>query len=304
MKGLYRRKLSAGRLTKEVVYSRSIPSADVKTRQKRKEATRAAQKFINCRNQTERLALKIAANFDCPASVFATLTFNEKHLPERKTDVLRLFERWRDDMRKAARLKGGAFSYIRSIEGVSLNDFPDALDPCAIDYEKRPWNDSKKWSKEGITVKKQKGINQPVRFHIHVILNLSKSDYETARSLWPHGHVYIGSMKVNEPETFIKLASYMTKDTRNGETKNGERCFSCSKGLAKPTITGEWVEEDTLSIPADVQEVLEDELSSSRWAYCHRVGYIVKSTCTPDIYYSKRRNTQASTDSSIKQPLF
>lgn len=286
---LYKRTVIAGNMVKTVVYTRPIPTADIKTRQKRKEATRAAQKFINSRNQIDKLSLLLAGNFDSPTSCFCTLTYAPSQLPNQKKDVQKEFEKFIRLLRIELGRKGHDLKYIRSIEGVSTGEYPDALDPCAIDFEKRPWNDKKRWKEEGQIEKKKTKNREKVRFHIHLIIDLTAADYETVRSLWTYGHVYIASMRVNDTETFPRLASYMTKDTRSGDTKNGERCFSCSKGLVKPVISGEWVDTDDLSIPENVQTILEDDRSESPWSYYHRVGYILNERKTEQIEETKRR---------------
>lgn len=266
--------MRAGRMKKVCTYTPSISRGDVQTRNHRRNATKNAQKFINARNQVERLSLILAGNFDEDDTVFLTLTHEDDKLPSTKAEEKSNWEKFSRSMSAGLKRKGKEFKYIRTVEGESIETDPDAKNPCGVDYELKPWSDKQRWNEEGSIGRKQKHDNDPVRFHVHAICSLSPSDYEMARSLWPYGHVYISRVNMKDSSSFVKLASYMTKDTRKGNTRVGERCFSCSKNLSRPVITGEWVENDTEVIPEGAF-VLEDSLDgTSKWSYCHRLGYI------------------------------
>lgn len=274
---LYRRIMRAGRLVKICIYTPSVSRGNEQTRQHRQAATKTAQRFINCRNQIERLSLILAGNFDVDNAVFITLTYDDNHLPTKKAAVKAHYEKFAREVRASLRLKGRSFGYARSIEGESTEDEPTAQNPCSIGYELKPWGDRQKWEKEGEPTREKNSAPaaaDPVRFHCHIISTLSPSDYDTVRSLWPYGHAYISRIDTKDRESFPKLASYMTKDTRKGKTRVGERCFACSKGLARPVVSGEWIEADNEAVPAGAFEFEDSMDGTSRWSYCHRIGYI------------------------------
>lgn len=291
---LYRRIMRAGRLVKVCIYTPSISNGNEQVRQHRKLATKNAQKFINYRNQIERLSLILAGNFDIEHAVFITLTYEYNKLPTKKATVKAHYEKFSRDVRTALKLKGKSFAYVRSIEGESTDTEPEAKSPCGIAYELKPWGDKQQWSEEGKTDRKKDNAADPVRFHCHVITALSPSDYEAVRSLWPHGHVYISKINTQDRESFPKLASYMTKDARRGKTRVGERCFSCSKGLSLPVVTGEWVETDTEVIPSGAFEFENSLDGTSKWSYCHRIGYIEPPHESNTTLY--RKNKRAAQD--------
>lgn len=273
---LYRRIMRAGRLVKVCVYTPSISRGNEQARQHRRLATKTAQRFINCRNQTERLSLILAGNFDAENAVFITLTYEDDKLPTEKGQVKKHYEKFAREARAALKLKGKQFAYARTIEGQSTANDPEAKNPCEIGYELKPWGDKQRWSKEGKAEKKgaDTDYTDPVRFHCHIISSLDSSDYDTVRAMWTYGHVYIARIDTKDRESFPKLASYMTKDTRTGKTGVGERCYACSKGLARPVITGEWVEDDTEVVPTGSYEFENSLDGTSKWSYCHRIGYI------------------------------
>lgn len=272
---LYKKTVSAGPLVKQVVYSRTTPRLDPVTRAHRSAATKAAQHYLNCRNQLERLAFLIAANFGND-SVFVTLTFDNENLPfskeEARIKVCKCLRR----VREARRKRGGTLQYIYTVEGTADKG---ATDPRSNEYELKPWK-QKEWGNEPSFDAFGKNDNElradkkeTTRFHAHIITKLSKSEWDELRALWPFGHVYISPLRAHEAKTFPRLAAYMTKDTRAGRTKNGERCYTCSKGLEKPSIKGEWVNTDDIEAPAEAIIFEDDYTGTSRWSYCHRLAY-------------------------------
>ena len=118
----------------------------------------------------------------------------------------------------------------------------------------------------------QEGAEQPVRFHVHCFLLLNKSDYDTVRAFWRYGYVYINQMKVNEITTFSRLATYVTKDSRNEKKPNGSRVYVPSLNLEKPKIEGHWCEEyETIEPPrgAEIIRSGRDDTMYTSFQFCY-----------------------------------
>ena len=93
------------------------------------------------------------------------------------------------------------------------------------------------------------GLHGDKRVHHHLVINGTGSDLETLRSLWPHGDVDLAPLSLRDG--YYALAEYLTKEPRNGDrTLNGSRCWTPSRGLAKPEVESTTIPDNlTLSVP-------------------------------------------------------
>ena len=238
-KALYIRTLTAGRYRKVVRYTRALPGDRKTVRAAKQAATNAAQKYINIKNATERLELLLAANFDRPGkSCFCTLTFGPGAEPANQRHTKSIFAGFMRELRPC--LKDSR--YIYTVEGTDLKSCPSAAPVDAMEWEKAPWRQKERWEQLDSSAQED-AQDEETRLHVHCFLNLEEKEYETVRALWPHGHVYISQMKVNEIHTFPRLASYVTKEKREDKKGNGARAYVPGLNLNKPVITGHWCAE-------------------------------------------------------------
>lgn len=241
-KEFYIRRRAAGRYVLVARYSRALPHDSKSTRQAKQAATAAAQKYVNVKNATEKLQLLLCANFDSKDAHFCTFTFTDDWLPANQKHTRQIFRDYLTQLRKEWNRQGRALRYIYTVEGDPL---PSSASAASIDadlWETTPWRDRERWAQmdaqEG-----QDEPEQPTRLHVHCFLHLQKEDYEPVKALWPYGQAYLNPMKVNELTTFQRLASYVTKEKRDGGKGNGSRAYVPSLNLDQPEITGHWCTE-------------------------------------------------------------
>ena len=81
--------------------------------------TKAAQRFINCKNTTEKLELLLFANFDSPLACFVTLTYDGSHLPRSKAAAKANMAKVKEGMRCEKRKRGEPLPYMYTAEGAA-----------------------------------------------------------------------------------------------------------------------------------------------------------------------------------------
>ena len=254
-KEFYIRTMTAGRYTKTVRYSRTLPGDSKSTRNAKQAATAAAQKYINVKNATEKLQLLLCANFDSKNACFCTFTFQEDNQPANAKHTQRIFADYLKKLRPEFQRQGRSMKYIYTVEGKPLAVAPEAFCVDSQQWEIAPWRDRERWA-EMDDVAAQEESETATRLHVHCFLLLEKGDYEAVKALWPYGQVYISQMKVNELTTFQRLASYVTKEKREGEKGNGVRSYIPSVDLDKPVITGHWCSEyEGIMLPYGAEEI-------------------------------------------------
>lgn len=245
-RALYIRTVKAGRYEKVVRYTRTLPGDGKATRAAKQAATKAAQKFINIKNATEKLELLLAANFDSNKACFCTFTFRGDCLPANQKHTQRIFAAYLRKLRAAPERKGRLLKYIYTVEGEPLDLYPAASvagkDKQWGKWETAPWNERERWELLGSKAQDE-AQDEETRLHVHCFLLLEKQDYEAVRALWPYGYVYINQMKVDEGSSFQRLASYVTKEKRNDKKGNGARAYIPSRDLEQPVVNGHWCEE-------------------------------------------------------------
>lgn len=260
----YTRTRKAGRRVITVRYPRCLPSDSKAARAVKVAATAKAQQYINIKNGTERLELLLYANFDNPQACFCTFTFDNEHLPATRATVKAEFSGYLKQLRHEWRRAGKDLKYIYTIEGVSLYEEPDArpIDKASA-ADVKPWKDRELWDRMALSGA-QEAQEKPVRFHVHCFLELSKTDIETVRAFWGNrGGVHISRIKVDVRNAYARLASYVTKERRNGEKDNGARAYVPSLGLAQPETTGHYCEEwEHLEAPTGATEIYQGREST------------------------------------------
>lgn len=94
------------------------------------------------------------------------------------------------------------------------------------------------------------------RWHVHILLNSTGSDYDLIRTLWGQGNAEFKSLRVDREKNYESLARYLCKEQRD---KVGQRLWSGSRNLRKPEKECFRVPNDTpLSPPKSSPLVLED----------------------------------------------
>ena len=287
-KGFYMRYRTAGRYTIVVRYSRSLPGDSAPVRAVKRAATTQMQKYINVKNATERLQLLLCANFDSKEAYFCTFTFTDEELPANRKHTKAIFAGYIRRLKNVLSREGRPFKYIYTIEGEPLTSCPAAAPVAGNRWEITPWREKKRW--EQLDTAAQDSAEAPTRLHVHCFLLLRKGDYEVVRSLWPYGQIFIEKMHVNEQTTFVRLANYVTKESRAGVKGNGDRAYIPSTNLEQPVENGHWCSDfEGIVLPMGAEKLGSnsgsDYIYGSSWEY---LSYrMPRDTQQPQPYKSK-----------------
>ena len=254
-------------MVKAVRYRRPMPNDTGRARSERIAHTRAAQRFINCKNCADNLELLLWANFDSKAAYFVTFTYRDEALPDSRKAAKKAISSFFTIMRNEKKRSGQELKYIYATEGSPL--FPAQNE--AGEWEICPWKVKERWS----AITENQSEKAETRLHHHAVMLLDKSDYETVRALWSHGTVYITPVKRGNTDTFQRLSYYMTKEYRAGETENGERAYTPSLNLEKPERAGKWVEEyEDISAPLGAT-IIRNTTDETAYSAYHQLCYIL-----------------------------
>ncbi len=164
----------AGRLVREAIYPRSAARESARIRQAKRRMSTEAQQRINARYSWEKLELMLAANFD-PGDLFATLTFDDAHLPPDRKAAAAVLKKFRKTLTEFRKERGEETRIIWSIENA---------------------HDAGRW-------------------HVHLVVNATGNDFADILRCWPYGtDVEIRKLQVDQEKNYETLARYMCKEAR------------------------------------------------------------------------------------------
>lgn len=170
----FKKIIVAGPLVVECVYPAPNPRDGMGVRQGKKALSSEAQRRMNLKYAYQKLELKIAANFG-PRDIYATLTYDDAHLPRSREEALRIVRAFIKRLRDARKEKRQELRYIYVTE-----------------------------HKHG-----------DGRWHHHVLLNATGDDYDLMRHLWGQGGVEFKSLRVDREKNYETLARYFCKEQRD-----------------------------------------------------------------------------------------
>lgn len=249
-----KRVIVAGPLVVEAVYPAPHPKDGRSVRQGKKELSSEAQQRMNLKYAYQKLELLIAANFG-ERDLFATLTYDNEHLPENRKESLEKIKAFLKRLRAARKKEKQDLRYIYVTEHKHRHE----------------------------------SFYMDGRWHHHILINATGEDYDLIRQLWGQGNVEFRSIRVDQEKNFESLARYFCKEQRDAP---GLRLWSGSRNLRKPERECFRVEEGTvLKMPpksrcirlADTGDVNTD------YGYYHYIKYIVRAGSAMRKPRAKRR---------------
>lgn len=109
------KKIQAGRLVREVLWSAAYPSDPPRARAEKAKCSSAARQAINDRYSWEKLKMVLAANFSY-TDIVATLTYDDEHLPPNIEAARKCLKKFLADLRSHRRCHGCELLYVYCIE--------------------------------------------------------------------------------------------------------------------------------------------------------------------------------------------
>lgn len=206
---------TAGGLTKLSLSPRIKKSDGYQTRREKKKISTAAQKYVNAKVQHDQLEFLLAANVR-PGDWFATLTYDDQHLPDcwdrADKNMQWFFRKLRESRRPAKTI------YFYNIERAHWSDDPGCCH----------------------------------RWHHHAVIPQEVAP-EAIQQLWGRGHVDMHPIILDRDHTYGSLATYLLKESSEFPGKRGWRS---SKGLAKPEVDCMVVDDDYVIPMPDGEAVM------------------------------------------------
>lgn len=170
----FKKVIVAGPLVKECVYPAPNPRDSAGVRQGKKALSSEAQRRMNLKYAYQSLELLIAANFGV-RDLYATLTYDDAHLPSNRAEARKIIQAFWKRLRKARRDRGQELRYLYVTE-----------------------------HKHG-----------DGRWHHHVLINATGEDYDLIRRLWGQGGVDFKQFRIDRDKNFETLARYFCKEQRD-----------------------------------------------------------------------------------------
>lgn len=131
------KRVQAGRLVREVLWSAVYPGDTPKARAEKAKCSSAARQAINDRCSWEKLKMVLAANFDS-TDLVVTLTYDEDHLPSNVLDARKRLKKFIGDLRERRRRRGQGLRYVyctESLHGDGRIHHHMVLNGTGQDYE-------------------------------------------------------------------------------------------------------------------------------------------------------------------------
>lgn len=170
----FKKIIVAGPLVVECVYPAPNPRDSLGVRQGKKALSSEAQRRMNLKYSYQKLELEIAANFGT-RDIYATLTYNDAHLPRSREEALKIIQAFVKRLRTARKEIDQEVRYIYVTE-----------------------------HKHG-----------DGRWHHHILINSTGNDYDLIRTLWGQGNVEFKSLRVDREKNYETLARYFCKEQRD-----------------------------------------------------------------------------------------
>lgn len=208
----------AGPLVYESIYPLPNPRDSRAVRKGKKELTSSAQQRMNLKYQWQKLELLLAANFR-KGDIVLTLTFDDAHLPESRAETMTRVKQFLKKLRELRRPWGAPTKYIYVVEHNHCRE-----DPCFTPVE----------------------LAQQGRYHIHMVLNSTGSDYGDIKESWGLGLIEMHPLELTRERTYESLARYLCKELPDYV---GARKFIPSRGLVHPEPDCQIVDSSETLVP-------------------------------------------------------
>ena len=106
-----------------------------------------------------------------------------------------------------------------------------------------------------------------------MILNGTGNDMETIRSLWTYGEQV--NIEMLDDTQYRALAEYLAKEPREAGSANGKRMWTPSKGLTRPTVQSDWIDDRATLEPPPGATVLESVTERNEWGEYVYLKYLL-----------------------------
>lgn len=224
----------AGRLVTAVLYTQATAGDEPPVRAAKQKASSAARQRLNHRASWQKLETAMAANFD-RHDLFVTLTYRDEALPHSREQALRRLGDFLRELRSARKARGEDLLYLKNAE--HLTDTGE----------------------EG-------------RWHHHVVVNSTGSDYEEIRALWArYGDDVDIQGLLEDGWDYASRAQYMCKE----RPPLGKQAWTPSRNLRRPKRRSELVDDALALAPPPGAVVIEQQQVDNGWGSYSYLKYLL-----------------------------
>ena len=113
---------------------------------------------------------------------------------------------------------------------------------------------------------------------------------ETIRSLWAYGEQV--NIEPLDDTQYRALAEYLAKEPREAGSSNGKRMWTPSRGLKRPEITSDWIDDRATLEPPPGATVLESVTERNEWGEYVYLKYLLPDPKPRRCRPSRRRKRE------------
>lgn len=208
----------------------------------KRKASSEAQRRMNQIYSYQKLEMLLACNFPTAGSALVIgLTYDDRHLPK-----------YGNPTKDRKKVQSDLRSFLKRVRKARAEaGLPDVVAFWCIEVLT---------SKEG-------------RWHVHLVLNNTGSDYDKIRRAWIYGHdIDIKPLRTDSEKNWETLARYMSKEARecqDEESRAGLNAWSHTRNILKPEVETVIVPDDYEIQPPEGATVLLDEKRRTEFSSWH-----------------------------------
>lgn len=109
------KRIQAGRLVREAIWSTPFPNDTPKARAEKSRCSSAARQRLNDKFSWQKLKMTLAANFTY-SDIMVTLTYDDDHLPRNREEARKLLKRFLTQLRAYRKDRGDDLKYVYCTE--------------------------------------------------------------------------------------------------------------------------------------------------------------------------------------------
>ena len=231
----------AGRLVTAVLYTQPMGADEPSVRAAKTKVSSAARQRLNRKASWQKLESLLAANFD-REDLFVTLTFRDSSLPPTREATVRILNKFLAMLRAQRSARGELLCYVKTVEHITDD-------------------------------------GQEGRWHAHLVINGTGSDFEEIRGLWSRwgDNVNIEQL-LADGEDYATRARYLSKE----RPPAGKQAWTPSRGLARPKRVSELVDDSlTLDAPPGAVILERDQVVNGWGSYVYIKYLLPRSAVRP-----------------------
>ena len=229
-------------MVRAVLYTQATAADPPTARAAKCKVSSAARQRLNHRASWQKAEELLAANFDA-SDLWVTFTYRDEDLPPTREAAVRCFNRFLGMLRMQRRARGQDVLYLKNVEHMTEQ------------------------GEEG-------------RWHHHLVVNATGSDFEEIRALWSRwGDNVDFEPLLDGTHDYAARAQYLCKERQ----PLGKQTWTPSRNLRRPERSSRMVDAGEELTPPPEAVILEREIVENSWGSFVYVKYLLPSRPAPQL---------------------